>query len=243
VLRDADGIDIFKSGTVFFMDAGSGTFAVTAGHVAQQCLADSATPLYVQSMIGGHGETLYFHIEERIIDLDLTIDIATLQFSREEAARVGRAVLTGAQLSWPPPLPKADHAVTFCGYPARSRSLLTPKTLLFGRVAMGTNVSSVHESCVSMHVERERMRRCLGDGELPENCDFGGISGGPVIALAESAGIRAWMPAGVIFQGPNPNDDPAQDAISGLEIFRARPVHFIKPNGQLDRALWHGLHP
>lgn len=243
VLCDRDGADRFKSGTVFFMDAGSGAFAVTSGHVVEQCLTDSNTPLFVQSMIGGHGKTLYFRVKERPIDVNADIDIATLRFSRDEIDQIGCTILTGAQLSWPPSLAQTDHAVTLCGYPGLSRRLLAPKTLQFGRVALGANVSSVHESCILMLIERDQMYRCLGDRDLPEDYDFGGISGGPVIALAERRGVRSWMPAGVIFQGPNPNTDPAQDAICGLEIFRARPIHFIRQDGFLDASRWQSLHP
>jgi hypothetical protein len=46
------------------------------------------------------------------------------------------------------------------------------------------------------------------------------------------------MPAGVIFEGPNPGDNPDQEAILGLEIVRARPVHFINPDGTLDNDRW-----
>jgi hypothetical protein len=87
------------------------------------------------------------------------------------------------------------------------------------------------------------MYRCLGDGELAENYDFGGISGGPLIALAERRGIRGWMAAGIIIGGPNPGDDPSQDSIAGLEIFRARPIHFLKEDGTLDIGRWHSNYP
>jgi hypothetical protein len=48
------------------------------------------------------------------------------------------------------------------------------------------------------------------------------------------------MLGGVIFQDPSTSDDPNQ-AIAGLEIIRARPAHFIMPNGRLDHARWERL--
>ena len=53
--------------------------------------------------------------------------------------------------------------------------------------------------------------------------DFGGISGGPVLAVIETEKIRSWIPTGVIFQGPHTSHDPAK-SIPGFDLIRARPV-------------------
>jgi hypothetical protein len=243
VVRDGDNVDHFKNGTVSFVDTGSSVFAVTACHVIDECLADAKLPGFVQCMIGGDGTTLYFRLEDRLIDKHPKIDLATMRVTREEVVGIGCSVLAGIQLSWPPPLSQVDYAVAFCGYPGLSRKLIAPRTLMFGRVALGSNVSSSHESCIKMLVERDQMYRCLGKGELAENYNFGGMSGGPVVALAERGSIRGWIAAGVIFDGPNPGDDPSQDSIAGFELFSARPIHFVKKDGQLDVDRWENLHP
>jgi len=49
------------------------------------------------------------------------------------------------------------------------------------------------------------------------------------------------MPAGVIIQGPNPSG-MLGESISGLEIIKARPVHFIKPDGMIDVVRWQQIH-
>jgi hypothetical protein len=49
--------------------------------------------------------------------------------------------------------------------------------------------------------------------------------------------FRSWMPAGVVFQGPNTSDN-ADQAIAGLEIIRARPIHFVMSDGFLDVRRW-----
>ena len=54
--------------------------------------------------------------------------------------------------------------------------------------------------------------------------------------------FRAWRPAGVIFQGPNPSAI-ANESIEGLEIIRIRPIHFIKANGMLDLEMWDQCNP
>ena len=80
----------------------------------------------------------------------------------------------------------------------------------------------------------------LGDGILPENFDFRGISGAPMITVAQHRGLRSWMSGGVFFPGPSTSDDP-NEAIAGLEIIRARPAHFILPDGTLDKTRWERL--
>lgn len=103
---------------------------------------------------------------------------------------------------------------------------------------MAGMVSSSHETMTSILIERERLVRMLGDGDMPENFNFGGMSGGPLLAIIQAEVMRTWRPAGVIIQGPNPGDSPDQDAIPGLEIIRARPIHFIKADGYLDLDRW-----
>ena len=70
--------------------------------------------------------------------------------------------------------------------------------------------------------------------------DFRGISGGPMLAVVETDKLRSWVLAGVIYEGPNPSDDPEQ-AIAGLEIIKARRAHFILPDGRLDIPRWEAL--
>ena len=54
-LRDSSGNERVKGGSLFFLDAGEGVFAVTAAHVVVECFNDSKSPMFVQSMIGSNG--------------------------------------------------------------------------------------------------------------------------------------------------------------------------------------------
>src|SRR5262249_39148518 len=105
-----------KNGSVFFLNAGQGVFAVTASHVVEQCLADSALPTFVQSMIGGQGRTIPLHLGDRLIDAHHDLDIATFRVTESEVEQSGHIVLTGYQKSWPPPLAQVERGVTYCGY-------------------------------------------------------------------------------------------------------------------------------
>jgi len=78
-----------------------------------------------------------------------------------------------------------DYGVIFCGYPGKSRSLLSPRDIMFGRAGAAATVSSVREAKISLLIEREKMVQHLGDGELTDDYDFGGISGGPLVVAAQ----------------------------------------------------------
>jgi hypothetical protein len=102
---------------------------------------------------------------------------------------------------------------------------------------MAGMASNCRETSLSILIERENLAQIIGDEAMPEDYDFGGISGGPVIAIVQSPTMRSWRPAGIIIQGPNPSG-LAGESIKGLEIIRARPIHFIKDDGHIDVARW-----
>jgi hypothetical protein len=95
----------------------------------------------------------------------------------------------------------------------------------------------VHEDGLSIQLERDMFVLAFGDSTPPENFNFGGMSGGPVITIVETNLIRSYMPAGVIFGGPNVSGKEGE-AIAGFEVIRARPIHYIMPDGTLDNARW-----
>jgi hypothetical protein len=156
----------------------------------------------------------------------------------EEILRTGREVLRGFYYPrWPPPLPQVERGVTYCGFPGNGRQWLARREIVFGVVAMAGIATSCSETSISILIEREHLTQVLGDKSMPENYDFGGISGGLVTAIVQTPTVRSWMPAGVIIQGPNPSG-VAGESITGLEIIKARPMHYIKSNGEIDVTRW-----
>jgi hypothetical protein len=99
----------------------------------------------------------------------------------------------------------------------------------------------VHETRIAIQIEREKLIRAFGDEDMSENFDFGGMSGGLVLAIVQN-GLRSYQPAGIIFQGPNPGDDPAE-SIQGLQAILVRPLHFINPDGTPDIDRWQQSNP
>jgi hypothetical protein len=240
-LRDGAPLDTVYGGTLFFLNAGAGVFGVTAAHVVTACLIDSEKPSFVQCMVGRKDSVAYpIHLRHRVIAIHEGLDIATLRFTPEEVAAIGRTVLTGYQRNWPPRLAPIDSWVTFAGWPGVARQWMAPRDISFGAVAMAGKVTNTRETCISIQVERSELAQVIGESPMPEDFDFGGMSGGPMLEIVQRGSFRGWMLAGVIFQGPNPSGDPAT-SIAGLEIIRARPAHFINVDGTLDVDRWQQI--
>ncbi len=237
VLRDSSG-ETIKGGSAFFLHTGSTAFAVTACHVVEECFADSKLPTFVQAMIGGRrGRAIPLHLGDRLIDAHHDIDIATFRITSEELAQGGHTMISGFQKIWPPRFPEVDGGITYCGFPGHCRTVPAHHEIIFKMVGGAAYLVSANEHALSLLIERQNLIQVHGDGVFTEDYDFGGISGGPLIAIVQTPTIRSWMPAGVIIQGPNPTGDASQ-SIQGFEMIKARPVQYILPDGRIDASRW-----
>lgn len=241
IIKEAPGQYRVRNGSAFFLDAGEGLFAVTAQHVIQGLRRDTAAGNVVAVQLG-LDLSPDFAGRNAIIGEHPDIDIATFRITEAEIVAIGKSKLTGWQRTWPPGPPQQDRGVYYSGFPGTGTLWLSPHEISFGAAPGGGVASSISEKDVSSMIERENLIALLGGGIPPENFDFGGMSGGPMLSVIETRGFRSWSLAGVIYEGPNPVPDEAQ-AIAGLEIIRARRAHFILPNGQLDSVRWNGLAP
>jgi hypothetical protein len=230
--------DYLKNGTAFFLNAGEGVFGVTAAHVVIECFRDCRSDAFLGCFVGGKdGRTVEIKLNERIIDGSPEVDIATFHFSGDEVKHIGHSVLTGFQKEWPPILPLQGRGVAYAGFPGKERRVLAPRQISFGVIAATGAATSVHENGISIQLERDKLVLAFGESIPPENFDFGGISGGPVITIVETNLIRSYMPAGVIYTGPNTSENEGE-AIAGFEVIKARPIHYIRPDGMLDLGRW-----
>src|SRR5262249_36903057 len=144
----------------------------------------------------------------------------------------------------PPEPPRIDGRIYYCGFPGVGRVWLwppPPSEIRFGAVVSSGAASSVNDLDISTLIEREHLIPILGQGVPPEDFDYGGMSGGVMLTVVETP-LHSWALAGVICQGPNPSNDPGQ-AITGLNIIKARRAHFILADGTLNRDLWHATNP
>ncbi len=233
----ADSVGLIaRNGSAFFLDAGDGPFGVTAAHVIRgmETARTAGGPVSCQL---GHDLRLDPDGKHGLIAIDDKLDIATFRISEAEVRSIGKTVLTGHQKAWPPSPPQRDRGVTYAGFPGVSRLWLSPREISFGVCPGGGVASSISDVDVSSLIERQHLMDVMGTGLPPQDFDFRGISGGPMLTIIEDKGLRSWQLAGIIYEGPNPSDDAAQ-AIAGLQIIRARRAHFLFPVGTLDLRRW-----
>jgi len=183
---------VVNSGTIYFVNAGQGTFAITAKHVLEG---------YEQAL---EGQELTCMIAELPIDpLEREIarhpvaDIATLRFSSEKVAQIGKKVHAPTGM-WPPGPPEEDKGVFFGGYRALDRQV-SPGNIEWGFGAYLGIARNVRDGRFSIQFEREFW---IPDSELPppgQGETWGGASGGPVFAVVSGA-VDSWRVTGVIVE-------------------------------------------
>jgi hypothetical protein len=237
VIREGDRSYHARNGSAFFLDAGQGVFGVTASHVIEQWRNDRQSKDVVALQLGG----MPFDPDGRhaIIAAHRGIDIATFRITADEIRALSKTTLMGIQKAWPPRPPQQDKGVYYAGFPGVERRWVSLRDVSFGIAPGGGVANSVSDTDVSSLIEREHIIATLGGGIPPENFDFRGISGGPMLYVVEGV-LRSWALAGVIYEGPSTSDD-SNEAIPGLELIRARRAHFINPDGTLDVGRWDGI--
>ena len=139
--------------------------------------------------------------EHAIIAAHQGLDVATFRITANEIKRIGKQILTGYQKSWPPDPPKQGRGIYYSGFPGTETIWLCPRAISFGAAPGGGVASSVSDTDVSMLVEQQSLSGVMGGGSAPENYDFRGISGGPVLTVVETSTIRSWAFAGSSMKG------------------------------------------
>ena len=243
-VRTPQGEVTSRNGTAFFLQTGKALFGVTAAHVVEgsnswreHCKVHGKTPLRLGAK---NGTSIGFDWDDRVIDINLEIDIATFRISHREIAHIERTPYGGLQNTWPPPPPVGRIGMIYAGFPGIGTRHFSREALQFGVVCGMGMISSVSPRNVSSLIEREYLEPALGEGVMPENFNFGGISGGPMLQVLMKGGLFLNALAGVIYSGPNTSANP-DEAIPGFELIRARPTAFIREDGMLDHALWASL--
>ncbi|MGA9754388.1 MAG: hypothetical protein WBV23_04520 [Desulfobaccales bacterium] len=241
IIKEGDSGLKVRNGSAFFLDAGEGPFGVTAYHVLKKLNEGRSMSKVIACQIG---HDLVFDIDGKnsIIDAHDDIDIATFKITIDEIKSINKTILTGYQKTWPPKPPMENRGIYFSGFPETERIGPSLNNLIdFGAAPLSGIASSISDLDVSSRIEREHLINVMGKGLLPENFDFSGISGAPMLTVIESSsGLRSWSLAGVIYKGPNTSEEPSE-AIAGLEIIKARRAYFIQPNGRLNTQLWESL--
>jgi hypothetical protein len=236
IIREAGGRVRVRNGTVFFLDAGEGVFAVTAAHVLAG-LEEDRREHDVRAVQLGRDLELDFGGAHALIERNDKLDIATFRITAAAVASQGKTILTGYQRDWPPAPPQEGRGVYFSGFAGADTIWLNPTEISFAAAPGGGVANVVGRQDIWTVFDRSAWIDVMGLGMPPERYDFRGISGGPMLSVVERHGVRSWALAGVIYEGPNPSAEEGE-SIPGFETIRARRAHFIKPDGRLDTDQW-----
>jgi hypothetical protein len=244
-VRNTDGTVVTRNGSAFFLQTDKALFGVTAAHVIEgrnswrsHCELHGKAPLRLG---GREGTSVSFDWDARAVDINPDIDIATFTVSPREIEHINRTIYSGLQIDWPPEPPQERQGIIYAGFGAAGTRQISPEAVQFGVVCGTGLVSSVSELNISSLIDRSYIEPVLGDGIPPENFDFGGLSGAPMLYVTlTKRGLFLNSFAGVIFSDPN-TSDKAGEAIPGFELIRARRARFIRADGFLDHSLWDSL--
>jgi hypothetical protein len=224
-----------RNGTAFFLDTGHAVFAVTARHVIEQVRCDQREYGVLATQISTDpGVALDFDGQNQVIDEDEAVDLATFRITPDQIQRSRKTVLKGLQTTWPPRPPLEGRGIYYSGYPEIETLWQAVDEVNFGAAPASGVATSVNEHTISSQIARERLIAVLPGGIPPENYNFSGMSGGPMLTVIDGT-LRGWRLAGVIYEGPNHQDTDTRSAIEGLEIIRARRADYINADGTLNR--------
>jgi hypothetical protein len=228
---EINSVYVTKNGSCFFANCGRGPLMVTAAHIYEQFKIDSEQHNIVASQVGNAA----FPLQDRLIESIIDLDIAMFDLTPNELLKIKRSLFVGAQRHWPPEPPEVNSGILYAVFPGLERSVIPQFRLAEFRYLRGLGVAtSVSSRDISFQIEREELVHVPGlEPTIPDNYQFGGISGGPMLAIKERNGIRGYELAGVIYEGPQDENQ------LGIEILRARRADFINADGTLDKARWH----
>jgi hypothetical protein len=220
--RERDERDALKirNGSAFFVTADC-TFMVTADHVFAAYLeARSRFGDFTRCQLGN----LAFVPEDRLIARSASLDIATFAISPEEIRKTAESKFA---MSFNPMNPEEGKGVFFAGFPGLARRQLSEREIEGGIFTALTVADNVGKRVISGHFNRERQVDKPGRPSAPEGYDIGGVSGGPLMTIVDSANLCYWRLGGVM-----------SEFSASLEIFYATRADFILPDGTLkDREV------
>lgn len=195
----ADPGFVLHSGTAFILNTGNRVFGVTAGHVYRDYVRDFTSGATQTCHLG----SINIPLQERLISISTegSIDIATFELKSIEVNPFRERILSGAQKNWPPAPPVEGQSTIVAGFPKFERIQRAKFDCSFGAVSFNIPISFVTDIQFGCVFEREHWEMEFGKGFPEVNCNFGGISGAPVITpILSELGIASWQLAGVAYQ-------------------------------------------
>ena len=197
IWQDDAGRSVFANGTGFIMRTPSALIGVTADHVLAEYFDRRASGTDIYSQIAGQR----VNWEDRIIARSPSRDIATFRMDGLSSISLGNFVKFPLE-TWPPVEPSMGQGVVYGGYPGAERELVQSDTISYGSYAGSSMVDAVHRSEFVSVIEPESsvVAHPVG-GQLPDEIQFGGMSGGPALAIVHTGELVHFALMGVLTQG------------------------------------------
>lgn len=215
----SDTPEIASSGSMFFLQCGERPFAVTANHVYQGYWLRKEREPDLICQVGN----ISFVPEERLIDRDATLDIATFRLEEREVQIDSKQIHKPRASEWPPRPPQKGRGVFFAGFPGVCRQRIGGNRVRFGCYAALLTATTVDDEKIVCHLEREGMADDFGTGLPPQQQWLGGLSGAPLWTLVQGD-IVYWRLGGIIVEYNRE-----------FELICARRFDRITPDGTLVR--------
>lgn len=212
---DQPGRKVLANGTITLVKTPARVIGLTADHVLAGCL---------EAFEGGNvcvqiADASAHDLRARLIARSAELDLATLDVDGliERLGWPDKQPLA----SWPPVPPQEGRGIMIGGYPGIERQVIGSRDISFGLFTALAIARTVSEDQISCLFEREFMVDSTMVPTLPPNTDLGGISGGPVITVCESAAHFVTFRLGGI----------VSEAHSGLEKVFAKRADIIRDDG------------
>jgi hypothetical protein len=209
--RDKTGS--LRNGSISFVSTDDAVLAVTAGHVADECLNAHSSGTDPKCQIGAAP----FEPVPRLLRRHPTLDLAVFQMTEILVATARGAPATTR--TWPPSPPEEGSLILLGGFPGAYREERVGE-VEFGFVWFAGKVDSSSDRNVGMVLRLERSMP-VGQERVPPDTDLGGWSGGPVFRVVET-GIGYLELVGVIYE-----------YCAGAEIVLAHPLTHVTASGEM----------
>jgi hypothetical protein len=182
--------EILDSGTVTFVRTRRRLMAITAAHVVRrygEAHSAATWPLQLQLM--------HAVLNMEVIDISDDLDLATLAIDDKLLSRIGKDVEPLS--TWPPRVPQEGRGILLAGYPGVYRLQPKPMEVNWGLFPVLGVANRVLRDQITWVADRKPDIKT----DLPPEVWLGGISGGPLIGLFESANrLVSHVLSGIIIQ-------------------------------------------
>jgi hypothetical protein len=217
-----------RGGCCFVLRFQGKLIGVTADHVVELYRqAKAGMPTLVCQLWN-----IAFELSDRIIDRDAVSDIATFEISERELSQIGGHEID-CRGTWPPPRPEKGNIISVVGFPELHRQVYANHSADFRSYVGMTVVDDISDDGEILTTYDPARDHDLSDtaGLPPLGLNLSGCSGGPVLAHSIQHGLYRSNIVGLIVSGAGTSEGET----SQFDIIRIRRIHFIRPNGSLDK--------